>query len=67
MGCSAMMYEPGVWVSRISPTELQLEACEKLHEPKRLQLYDAGHFDDYLEKFDITSGAVLDWFEEHLA
>ncbi|UZD91475.1 alpha/beta hydrolase [Cognatishimia activa] len=78
----AMMYEPGAWVPRVSPTpvlmvvasqdtvtptEMQLEAYEKLHEPKRLELYEGGHFDAYVNQFEKTSGAALKWFLEHLA
>ncbi|AEW99578.1 alpha/beta hydrolase [Streptantibioticus cattleyicolor] len=78
---AARMYEPGVWVPRVSPTpllmvvarddtvtltDLALEAYEKAREPKRLALIPGGHFDPYTTEFDKASTAALDWFREHL-
>lgn len=77
----ARMYEPGVWVSRVSPTpllmvvashdtitvtDLALAAYERALEPKRLALIPGGHFDPYLSSFDQASGAARAWFREHL-
>jgi fermentation-respiration switch protein FrsA (DUF1100 family) len=60
---AARMYEPGVWVGRVSPTpllmvvalhdtitvtDLALAAFERALEPKRLQLVPGRHFDAYL-------------------
>ncbi|MBB5404459.1 hypothetical protein HDG41_006555 [Paraburkholderia sp. JPY162] len=57
------MYEPGVWVSRVSPTpllvvvtlsdaitvtDLALTACKQALQPKRLVTIPGGHFDPYL-------------------
>jgi fermentation-respiration switch protein FrsA (DUF1100 family) len=79
---AASMYEPGVWVSRISPTpllmvianddrvtmtDLELEAYERALEPKRLVLVPGHHFDPYDAAFDLASGAAVDWFTLHLA
>ena len=59
---AARMYEPGIWVSRVSPTpllmvvarddkltvaDLTLAAYERALEPKRLALIPGGHFDPY--------------------
>jgi fermentation-respiration switch protein FrsA (DUF1100 family) len=77
----ARMYEPGVWAPRIGPkplmmiiarhdtvtlTDLALEAYERAHEPKKLVMITGGHFDPYLSGFDASSGAALQWFQEHL-
>ncbi|CAD0187189.1 Quorum-quenching protein AidA [Ruegeria sp. THAF57] len=77
----AMMYEPGNWIKRISPTpvlmvvatrdvvtptDLALDAYEQLLEPKRLQMYDGNHFEAYAKDFDVTAGAATEWFVEHL-
>jgi hypothetical protein len=78
---AARMYEPGAWISRVSPTplllvvaasdaitvtDLALSAYERALEPKRLRLIPGGHFDPYLAQFDAASSAALDWFSEHL-
>ena len=76
------MYEPGAWISRVSPTpllmvvagsdtitvtDLALAAYERALEPKRLRLIPGGHFDPYLGQFGAASSAALDWFREHLS
>jgi uncharacterized protein len=78
---AARMYEPGVWVGRVSPTpmlmvvalndtitvtDLALAAYQRALEPKRLQLIPGGHFDPYLTSFFEASGAARAWFREHL-
>jgi uncharacterized protein len=77
----ARMYEPGVWAPRIGPkplmmivatqdtvtlTDLALEAYERAHQPKKLVMIPGGHFDPYLSGFDVSCGAALQWFQEHL-
>jgi hypothetical protein len=79
---AARMYEPGVWITRISPTpllmvvalndtialtDLALAAYERALEPKRLELIAGGHFDPYLSSFNQASRAARAWFGEHLA
>lgn len=78
----ARMYEPGHWVSRVSPTplmlvvadddkltltDLELSAFERALEPKELVLIRGGHFAPYLEQFETSAGAALEWFRTHLA
>ena len=78
---AARMYEPGTWVSRVSPTpllmvvamrdtitvtDLALAAYERALQPKRLVTIQGGHFDAYLSQFRQSSVAALDWFREHL-
>jgi hypothetical protein len=79
---AARMYEPGAWVSRVSPTpllmivalndtvtiaDLELAAYERALQPKKLVTVAGGHFDPYLDRFDQTAGAARDWFIEHLS
>ncbi|MDQ7809018.1 alpha/beta fold hydrolase [Amycolatopsis sp. A133] len=79
---AARMYEPGQWISRVSPTplllvvaerdvitltDLELAAYERALEPKRLEIIPGGHFDPYLTEFDRAGIAALRWFQEHLA
>ncbi|MFF3516106.1 alpha/beta hydrolase [Streptomyces sp. NPDC002573] len=79
---AARMYEPGVWVTRVSPTpllmvvalndtvtvtDLALAAYERALEPKRLRTIPGGHFDPYTTQFGKASGAAVEWFREHLA
>jgi fermentation-respiration switch protein FrsA (DUF1100 family) len=74
-------YEPGAYLPWISPTpllvcvaredvltpsELAIEAYERAREPKRLVLLPGGHFDAYVDGFDITGAAASDWFSRHL-
>jgi fermentation-respiration switch protein FrsA (DUF1100 family) len=78
---AACMYEPGMWVSRVSPTpllmviashdkvtiaDLALAAYERALEPKRLALIPGGHFDPYLDQFPLAEAAATEWFREHL-
>ena len=78
---AARMYEPGAWVSRVSPTpllmvvasndkvtvaDLALAAYERALEPKRLALIPGGHFDPYLDQFRVAEAAATEWFREHL-
>jgi fermentation-respiration switch protein FrsA (DUF1100 family) len=79
---AARMYEPGTWVSRVSPTpllmvvglhdtitltDLALGAYEAALQPKKLVTIDGGHFDPYVSQFAQASGAAVAWFTEHLA
>ncbi len=79
---ASRMYEPGGWITRVSPTpllmivahndtitvtDLALAAFERALEPKKLALIPGGHFDPYLINFPQSSAAALDWFKQHLA
>jgi cephalosporin-C deacetylase-like acetyl esterase len=78
---AARMYEPGAWISRVSPTplllvvalsdaiivtSLALAAYERALQPKKLVTIDGGHFDPYLSQFNESSAAARAWFAEHL-
>src|ERR1700726_4878764 len=78
---AARMYEPGNWITRVSPTplllvvarddrltaaDLALAAYERALEPKRLALIPGGHFDPYLGQFPLAEAAANEWFHEHL-
>jgi uncharacterized protein len=78
---AARMYEPGTWISRVSPTPLlmivglddaitltdvALAAYERALQPKSLVTIVGGHFDPYLRGFDESSSAACGWFTEHL-
>ena len=78
---AARMYEPGVWISRVSPTplllvvarddtmtvaDLALAAYERALEPKRLALIPGGHFAPYTDQFAPAQAAATGWFREHL-
>ena len=75
-------YEPGDYLSKISPTpfllvvagkdhlvvvDIAIEAYEKALEPKKLLILPGGHFDAYTgEDFKVNSTAQRDWFVQHL-
>lgn len=74
-------YEPGAYISHISPTplllmpakedhltpaRLALGAYERAQEPKNLVLLPGGHFDAYVAGFDIASSSATNWFLTHL-
>ncbi len=78
---AARMYEPGTWISRISPTpllmvvalndtitltDLALGTYETALQPKKLVTIEGGHFAPYVGRFDEAAGAARDWFVEHL-
>lgn len=78
---AARMYEPGMWISRISPrpllmivatddrvtmTDLELRAYEEALEPKRLVTISGDHFAPYDTAFPIASDAARNWFSTHL-
>ncbi|MGW8063123.1 alpha/beta hydrolase [Streptomyces ziwulingensis] len=77
----ARSYEPGRWISRIAPTpllmlvakdddvaptDLALDAFHRAREPKKLVLMDGDHFSPYVEQFELSSSAAVDWFDTHL-
>jgi fermentation-respiration switch protein FrsA (DUF1100 family) len=79
---AARTYEPGNWISRVSPTPLllvvarddkitvtdvALAAYERALEPKRLALIPGGHFTPYVDQFPMAESAATQWFREHLA
>ena len=74
-------YEPGTYLPWISPTpllmcvaehdvltpaELAIAAFARANEPKRLVILPGGHFDAYVDGFDVAAGAATAWFAEHL-
>src|SRR6478672_8573781 len=78
---AARMYEPGTWISRVSPTpllmivglhdtitvtDLALNGYEQALAPTKLVTIDRHHFDPYLTRFDESRGAATAWFREHL-
>ncbi|WP_028602789.1 alpha/beta hydrolase [Ottowia thiooxydans] len=73
--------EPAINIARISPTpllmivadedeatpsDLALGAYSQALEPKKLLIVKGGHFSPYKLHFSITSGAALEWFQQHL-
>jgi fermentation-respiration switch protein FrsA (DUF1100 family) len=79
---AARMYEPGVWLTRVSPTpilmivamndtitviDLAVAAYECTLEPKKLVTIPGGHFEPYLSQFPASCGAALSFFQQHLA
>ncbi|MBB6309901.1 alpha/beta hydrolase [Xanthobacter tagetidis] len=74
-------YEPGSYIERISPTpllmivgtrdvltatDLALSAYNRALEPKKLVLFEGGHYDPYINQFALSSSAARDWFVAHL-
>ena len=77
---NARMYQPGLWVARISPTpfliivadhdyltvtELGLKAYERALAPKKLELVSGTHFVAYFEP-EQAARVAIDWFNTHL-
>jgi fermentation-respiration switch protein FrsA (DUF1100 family) len=74
-------YEPGTYIPWISPTpllmcvahddhltvaDIAIAAFEQAREPKKLVIMPGGHFDAYVDGFEVASSAAVDWFTEHL-
>jgi fermentation-respiration switch protein FrsA (DUF1100 family) len=70
-------WEPGFYVERISPapllmilathdtltpTDISLEVYQRALEPKKLFLVPGGHFEPYVNQFEIAADAARDWF-----
>jgi fermentation-respiration switch protein FrsA (DUF1100 family) len=77
----ARLYEPGRWIDRVSPTpllmivaehdttaptDLALAAYERALEPKSLVMLPGGHYTGYLDGFEESSKAAIDWFVRRL-
>jgi fermentation-respiration switch protein FrsA (DUF1100 family) len=75
-------YEPGTYISHISPTPLlmvvaledhltvadqALAAYERALAPKKLVTLRGGHFDAYIKDFSAAANAARDWFVQHLS
>ena len=75
-------YEPGSYIERVPPTPLlrlvgagdhltvadeALAAFNRAMEPKHLVLLAGGHFDAYVDDFQVAAGEAADWFARHLA
>ncbi len=78
---AARNYEPGTFISRVSPTpllmivalqdtitltDLALSTYEQGLQPKKLVTIPGGHFDPYRRYFEASSTAARGWFVEHL-
>jgi fermentation-respiration switch protein FrsA (DUF1100 family) len=50
----------------LTPTDLAIAAYEKAREPKKLQILPGGHFDAYVDGFDVAGPTARDWFLQHL-
>lgn len=76
-----MSYEPGAYLPRITPTPLlmilathdtlcpsddQLAAYSTAHEPKKLHLFEGGHYEPYTSRLSEVSRSACDWFTQHL-
>lgn len=48
--------------SMCTPVEDQLAAYGEALEPKRLVVHPGGHFDTYIDHFEQTSQAAIEWF-----
>jgi hypothetical protein len=75
-------YEPGAYITDISPTplmmvvaakdhltvaDLSLEFYERAREPKQLLVLPVGHFDAYVgDSFAVSAPEQLRWFQKYL-
>ena len=50
----------------LAPTRFAIAAYEKAREPKKLVILPGGHFDAYVEAFEVSSGEALSWFQKYL-
>ena len=79
---AARMYEPGTWISRVSPTpllmivglndtitvtDLALAAYERALQPKNSSPSPVATSTPISDRFDQAAGAARDWFIEHLS
>lgn len=50
----------------LTPTKIAIDGFHDAREPKKLVVLPGGHFDAYVEGFDVSSQVQLRWFTEHL-
>ncbi|MFD7446872.1 hypothetical protein [Streptomyces sp. NPDC059909] len=50
----------------VAPTDLALRAYGRALEPKELVLLPGGHFDPYLDGFEVSTSAAVRFFRSHL-
>lgn len=50
----------------LTPTKIAIDGFHDAREPKKLVVLPGGHFDAYVDGFDISSRVQLEWFTEHL-
>jgi fermentation-respiration switch protein FrsA (DUF1100 family) len=78
----AMGYKPGMYIPQIAPTpllmilagadeqtpaDLQIAAYDTAGEPKKLVVLEGSrHYEPYIERFEVSSGAAREWFVKHL-
>ncbi|MCC7547776.1 MAG: alpha/beta hydrolase [Burkholderiales bacterium] len=52
---------------RLTPTDLAIDAYERAREPKKLAVFEGGHFDAYVEPaIRTTAGEATEWFRRWL-
>jgi hypothetical protein len=50
----------------LTPSDIAIAGYEHAHEPKKLVILPGGHFDAYVDGFDVAGPAAVDWFTQHL-
>ncbi len=50
----------------LTVTDITLQAYESALQPKKLVMVKGGHFQAYLDHFEVAGGSARDWFVEHL-
>lgn len=50
----------------LTPTKIAIDGFADAREPKKLVVLPGGHFDAYINGFDISSAVQRDWFTTHL-
>ena len=50
----------------LTPTKISIDGFQDAREPKKLVVLPGGHFDAYVDGFEISSKVQLDWFTAHL-
>jgi len=52
---------------RLTPTDLAIEAFQRAREPKKLVMFNGGHFNAYQEPgLNTTAPAAVEWFKQWL-
>jgi hypothetical protein len=50
----------------LTPTKIAIDGFQEAREPKKMVVLPGGHFDAYVDGFEISSTVQLEWFTEHL-
>jgi uncharacterized protein len=50
----------------VAPIDIAVRGYATANEPKKLAILPGGHFDAYIDGFDVAAASAVQWFTQHL-